>query len=94
MSYFEQQKQIAAENEEFEKRKIEDELEIQNDDAQKALEDQTHSHPENASCHHISNCTVSIEYEQNERVNNFEKKTFFVYFLTFRQIAPIKYDHL
>jgi len=72
MSYFEQQKQIEAENEEFARRKIEDELEIQNE---KALEAQTHLHTESTRCYNdldrqISNGTVSIEYEEKENVNN------------------------
>ncbi|CAM4846805.1 unnamed protein product, partial [Rotaria magnacalcarata] len=69
MSYFEQQKQIAAENEELERRKIQDELEIQNEEAE------IHLHTENAPCHdeldhHISNCTVAIQYEQKEKANS------------------------
>jgi len=86
MSYFEQQKQIEAENEELARRKIEDELEIQNEEAKKALEAQTHLHTENAPCyddlHRQSSCgTVSIEYEENENVNNLkEKEKFFFVF--------------
>ncbi|CAF4218965.1 unnamed protein product [Rotaria socialis] len=72
MSYFEQQKQIEAENEELERRKIEDELEIQNEDAE------THLHTETASCHdqldhQISNCTVATQYEQKEKANGSNK---------------------
>jgi hypothetical protein len=86
MSYFEQQKQIEAENEELARRKIEDELEIQNEEAKKALEAQTHLHTENTPCyddlHRQSSCgTVSIEYEENENVNNLrEKENFFFVF--------------
>ncbi|CAF4869602.1 unnamed protein product [Rotaria sp. Silwood1] len=76
MSYFEQQKQIEIENKELERRKIEDELEIQNEEAQKALEAQSHLHTENTPCYYddldrqISHCTISIEYKQNENTNN------------------------
>ncbi|CAF1517833.1 unnamed protein product [Rotaria sp. Silwood1] len=75
MSYFEQQKQIEIENKELERRKIEDELEIQNEEAQKALEAQSHLHTENTPCNddldrRISHCTISIEYKQNENTNN------------------------
>jgi hypothetical protein len=75
MSYFDQQKQIEAENEELARRKMEDELEIQNEEVQKALEAQTHLHTESTRCYNdldrqISNGTVSIEYEEKENVNN------------------------
>ncbi len=75
MSYFNQQKQIEAENEELARRKMEDELEIQNEEVQKALEAQIHLHTESTRCYNdldrqISNGTVSIEYEEKENVNN------------------------
>ena len=67
MSYFEQQKQIEAENEELARRKIEDELEIQNEEEEK------HLHTENTRCyndldHQIFSGTVSIDFEENENV--------------------------
>ncbi len=80
MSYFEQQKQIEAENEELARRKIEDELEIQNEEAQK------HLHTENARCYddldrQSSYGIVSIEYQENENVNNLKQQEnfFFVF---------------
>ncbi|CAF3087993.1 unnamed protein product [Rotaria sp. Silwood2] len=74
MSYLDQQKKVEAENEELERRKIEDELEIQNEEAQKALEIQTQLHIDNASgCDNLdrqlSYYAVSIEYEQNRNKN-------------------------
>lgn len=75
MSYFEQQKQIEAENEELARRKKEDELEIQNEEVQKALEVQTHLHTDSTRCyndldHQISYGNISIDFEENENVNN------------------------
>ncbi|CAF1329596.1 unnamed protein product, partial [Rotaria sordida] len=78
MSYLEQQKQIEDENKEFERRKIEDELEIQNEKEQKALKVQSHLHIENISYddnldRQISYDTILIEYIQNENTNNSKK---------------------
>lgn len=77
MSYLEQQKQIEDENKELERRKIEDELEIQNEEARKASEVQSHLHSQHIPFYEdldrrISYCTVSTEYKQNRNVSDFK----------------------
>ncbi|CAF3197615.1 unnamed protein product [Rotaria sp. Silwood2] len=74
MSYLEQQKLVEAENEERERRKIQDDIELKNEEAQKASEAHAFLNVENALCfedsnHKISHSAVSIEYEQNEKKN-------------------------
>lgn len=75
MSYLEQQKQIEDENKELERRKIQDELEIQNVEAQEALETQSHLHRANTLFFNnltlpMSYSSVTIDYKQKENVNN------------------------
>ena len=84
MSYVQQQEKVQAEIEERARRKIEDELEMQNDDAQQALEAQTHLYTGNGRCcddldRHISRCAVSIEYEEHENVNNLKQNEKFLF---------------
>jgi hypothetical protein len=79
MSYQEQQKKVRAENVERERRKVEDELEQQNEVARKASEFNELLYPENEqyldnvlffenSNQKISYSNLSIEYEQNRKV--------------------------
>jgi len=79
MSYQEQQKKVRAENVERERRKVEDELEQQNEVARKASEFNELFYPENEqyldnvlffenSNQKISYSNLSIEYEQNRKV--------------------------
>lgn len=80
MSYQEQQKKVRAENEERERRKVEDEREQQNEEGRKALEfdgllpieqEQTLSNAlffENSNGQ-ISYSSLSIEYDQTRKVN-------------------------
>jgi uncharacterized membrane protein YhiD involved in acid resistance len=82
MSYQEQQKKVRAENEERERRKVKDELEQQNEIAQKVselnglLHDNTiEENVEGALFFEnpnrkISSSSLSIEYDQNQKVNN------------------------
>ncbi|CAF4713197.1 unnamed protein product [Rotaria sp. Silwood1] len=81
MSYLEQQKIVVADNEEREKRKIEDELQFQNEEAQRVSDAHAHSHVdhdqyvENAlsfqdSNRQISHTSISIEDKQNEKKND------------------------
>jgi hypothetical protein len=81
MSYQEQQKKVRAENVERERRKVEDELEQQNEVARKASEFNELLYPENEqyldnvlffenSNQKISYSNLSIEYEQNRKVKN------------------------
>jgi hypothetical protein len=77
MSYLGQQKLVEAENEERDRRKIKDELELQNEEAEARLSNDIEQHVENALCFEDSNYQmsysgVSIEYEQNGKVNHFE----------------------
>ena len=79
MSYQEQQKKVRAENEERERRKVEDELEQQNEQAKivslserfSAVDQGQYPHNvllfENAD-RKISTSGLSIEYEDNHRV--------------------------
>ncbi|CAF1006440.1 unnamed protein product [Rotaria sordida] len=80
MSYQEQQKKVQAENEERERRKIENELEEQNEEARKAselhalLNIDNEQYIENALCfenpnHKISYSNLSIEYDPNQKKN-------------------------
>ncbi|CAF0840530.1 unnamed protein product [Rotaria sordida] len=74
MSYLEQQKKVEAENEERERRKIEDELELKNEEAQKTLEAHALLPVENAlgfenSNRKISYSDVSIEHDQSGKKN-------------------------
>ena len=79
MSYQEQQKKVRAENEERERRKVEDELEQQNEEARKASEFgqllylDNEQYTDNVLCFEnpnrkISCSNLSIEYEQNRKV--------------------------
>ncbi len=79
MSYQEQQKKVRAENEERERRKIADELVQQNEEARKLSEFNQSLHIENDqylenvlffenSNRKISYSSLSIEYEQNQKV--------------------------
>ncbi len=79
MSYQEQQKKVRAENEERERRKIADELVQQNEEARKLSEFDQSLHIENDqylenvlffenSNRKISYSSLSIEYEQNQKV--------------------------
>jgi uncharacterized protein YjaG (DUF416 family) len=77
MSYLEQQQKVEAENEERERRKIEDELELQNEEARKVSDAHAHNEQdvESVLCLENSNRKISfsgdpIEYEQNGKVNN------------------------
>jgi hypothetical protein len=72
-SYLEQQNKVEAENKEYERRKIEDELEIKNEESRKELEAHTIFDVENLlyfedQHRQISYSDVSIEYEQNGKV--------------------------
>jgi len=82
MSYQEQQQKVRAENQERERRKIADELDQQNEQARKLSLFDSLSHtdnqpfPSNAiifenSNRKISSSSLSIEYEQNRKVNYF-----------------------
>lgn len=76
MSYLEQQKLVEAENEERERRKIEDDLELKNEEAQKALENNQILHDENPSniedqTHQIAHFNEVFEYEKTPKVNYF-----------------------
>jgi hypothetical protein len=79
MSYQEQQKKVRAENEERERRKVEDDLEQQNEEARKASEIgellylENEQYTDNVLCFEnpnrkISCSNLSMEYEQNRRV--------------------------
>ncbi|CAF2903870.1 unnamed protein product [Rotaria sp. Silwood2] len=85
MSYQEQQKKVQAENEERERRKIENELEEQNEEARKAselhalLHTDNEQYIENALCFENPNrktsySSLSIEYEQNQKKNELKHK--------------------
>jgi hypothetical protein len=79
MSYQEQQKKVRAENEERERRKVADELVQQDEEARKLSEFDQSLHIENDQCienvlffensnRRISYSSLSIEYEQNQKV--------------------------
>ncbi len=79
MSYQEQQKKVRAENEERERRKVADELVQQNEEARKLSKFDQSLHIENDqylenvlffenSNRKISYSSLSIEYEQNQKV--------------------------
>ncbi len=69
ISYVEQQKKVEAENEERERRKIEDEEERKVSEAHALLRVDNEHYVENSN-RNISYSGVSIEYEQNEDRKN------------------------
>jgi len=87
-SYLEQQQIVQAETEERERRKIEDEFEIKNEEAQKISEAHALLHVDNEQYventpdfenpnRKASYSDVSVEYEQNGKVNNLDYFLFF-----------------
>lgn len=81
MSYQEQQQKVQAENEERERRKIQNDLDEQNEEVRKANELLALLNIENEQCldnvlcfenpnRKISYSSVSYEYDQNQKVNN------------------------
>ncbi|CAF1639120.1 unnamed protein product [Rotaria magnacalcarata] len=71
MSYLGQQTLVEAENEERERRKIQDDIELENEEVQKVLEAQASLHAENSLVYEDANCKISysgisIECEQND----------------------------
>ncbi|CAF3299981.1 unnamed protein product [Rotaria socialis] len=71
MSYLGQQTLVEAENEERERRKIQDDIDLENEEVQKALEAHVLLHAETALGGEDANCRISysgisIECEQNE----------------------------
>ncbi len=82
MSYLDERKRVEAENEERERRKIEDELELNNEEALK-ISDLHVDYKQYVECSEdpdrkISYSGVSIQYEQNRKVNYLN---FFLFFI-------------
>jgi hypothetical protein len=109
MSYQEQQKKVNAENEERERRKVEDELVQQNEEARKASElgGDLQYHEENLENalffdnpnRQSSYSSLSIEYDQNRLVKKISNFSFplrkFSYFrdMNLNEINPYKHPH-
>ena len=88
MSYQEQQKKVRAEDAERERRKVADELEQQNEEARKVSQFAELVYHENEPYHDdilffenlhrtLSYSSLSIEYEQNHKVNPLIQKILF-----------------